>query len=242
MRKKITGIVIFTFTALFAAGCGNKIPEMTEQQQELIVEYAAGTVLKYDKNYAGKLVELTVEENSDVEPANEEDAVVKDQQEAVSESAEDVTVIDHTQETSAAASIEEFLQIDSISITYTGYEICDVYPENNEGSELYFFMNATEGNKLFVLKFLMENFADAEKEINIAQRNVRFKVSVNGMEKNALVTMLLNDLAYYSGVLAAGESTELVLICEVPAAQTTEISSVSLEMRTADEEAAISLY
>ena len=51
MRKKITGIVILIFITAFAAGCGNKIPEMTEQQQELIVEYAAGTVLKYDKNY-----------------------------------------------------------------------------------------------------------------------------------------------------------------------------------------------
>lgn len=232
---------MFIFVSLFAAGCGNKIPEMTEQQQELIVEYAAGTVLKYDKNYEGKLVELTVEENSDSEPANEE-AVVTKKEEAVNESEQEVAVIDNTQETATVASIEEFLQIDSISITYTGFEVCDMYPENDEGSELYFFMNATEGNKLFVLKFLVENFSSAEKEVNIAQSNVRFKVVVNGVEKNALTTMLLNDLAYYNGVLAAGESTELVLVCEVPVEQTAEISSLVLDLKSVDNEATISLY
>ena len=95
---------------------------------------------------------------------------------------------------------------------------------------------------MFVLKFLVENFSSSEKEVNIAQSNVRFKVVVNGVEKNALTTMLLNDLAYYNGVLAAGESAELVLICEVPVEQTAEISSLVLDLKSVDNEATISLY
>lgn len=241
MRKKITGIVMFIFIAAFATGCGNKIPEMTEQQQELIVEYAAGTVLKYDKNYESKLVELTLEENVESEPAKEEEISASENEEVVNES-EDVTVIDNTEAVTTVASIEEFLQIDSVAITYTGYETYDMYPENNESSELFFFMNATQGNKLLVLKFNIENFSGAEKEVNIAQSNVRFKVVVDGVEKNALMTMLLNDLAYYNGVLAAGESTELVLICEVPVEQSENISSLALVLKNVDNEATISLY
>ena len=236
MRKKITGIVILIFITAFAAGCGNKIPEMTEQQQELIVEYAAGTVLKYDKNYESKLVELTLEETVESEPVKEEEAPdsENEEEEVVNGSGEEVTVIDNTEAATTVASIEEFLQIDSVAITYTGYETCDMYPEDTESSELYFFMNATQGN--------IENFSGAEKEVNIAQSNVRFKVSVDGVEKNALTTMLLNDLAYYNGMLAAGESAELVLICEVPVEQSENISSLALVLKNVDNEATISLY
>ncbi len=243
MRKKITGTVMLLFIAALAAGCGNKIPEMTEQQQELIVEYAAGTVLKYDKNYESKLVELTIEETAGSEPVKEEETseAEKDEEEVVNGSGEEVTVIDNTEAVTTVASIEEFMQIDSIAITYTGYETCDMYPENNEGSELFFFMNATQGNKLLVLKFNIENFSGAEKEVNIAQSNVRFKVSVDGVEKNALTTMLLNDLAYYNGVLAPGESAELVLVCEVPVEQSENISSLALVLKSVDNEATISL-
>ncbi len=244
MRKKITGIVILISITAFAAGCGNKIPEMTEQQQELIVEYAAGTVLKYDKNYESKLVELTLEETVESEPVKEEEAPdsENEEEEVVNGAGEEVTVIDNTEAVTTVASIEEFLQIDSVAITYTGYETCDMYPENTESSELYFFMNATQGNKLLVLKFNIENFSDAEKEVNIAQSNVRFKVSVDGVEKNALTTMLLNDLAYYNGMLAAGESAELVLVCEVPVEQSENISSLALVLKNVDNEATISLY
>ena len=54
--------------------------------------------------------------------------------------------------------------------------------------------------------------------------------------------MLLNDLAYYNGMLAAGESAELVLICEVPVEQSENISSLALVLKNVDNEATISLY
>lgn len=240
MRKKIISIMMVICTAALASGCGNKIPEMTEEQQELIVEYAAGTVLKYDKNYESRLVEITLEETVEEEKAPDENASAPEEEINQTE-ADEVPVIDNTEAVNTVASIEEFLQFDFVKINYTGYEVCDVYPDNEEADELYFFMNATEGNKLIILKFLMENISGEDREINIAQSNVRFKIAVNGVEKNALTTMLLNDLAYYYGQLAAGESVELVLVCEVPDEQAGEISSLELNMQSADSEAVISI-
>ena len=65
--------------------------------------------------------------------------------------------------------------------------------------------------------------------------------NVNGEEKNALTTLLLNDLAYYQGTLAPGENVELVLICEIPAEQAEVITSLALTMKN-DETATISLF
>lgn len=245
MRKKLTSIIAVMGTTALLAGCGNKIPEMTQQQEELIVEYAAGTVLKYDKNYESKLVELTLEENTENETGTQENAPAIKEEEAQTDenAASEVPVIDNTEDVAnTVASIEEFLQLDFVRTTYTGYETCDIYPGDDAGSDVYFIMNATEGNKLLVVKFFMENVSGEEREVNIAQSNVRFKIAVNGTEKNALTTMLLNDLAYYSGRLAAGEGVELVLICEVPDEQSGEISSLAVEMTDADNTATLSLY
>lgn len=243
MRKQVTGGLAVICSALIATGCGNSIPEMTEEQQELVVEYAAGVVLKHDKNYQGKLVEFTLEENVVMEEGETTAAPESGEVPETAESeADDVTVIDNTENVEEITyTIESFLQLDSVNITYTGYEISDFYPSETEGDDVYFIMNATDGNKLLVLKFLTENVSDRDVELNIADSNVRFRIDVDGVEKNALTTMLLNDLAYYQGTLAAGESTELVLICEVSDALAQEISSLSLIVRSVDNTATISL-
>lgn len=242
MRKKITGGLAVVCSALIATGCGNSIPEMTEEQQELVVEYAAGVVLKHDKNYEGKLVELTLEEDDAKE--TETSSLKEDEEvsEIVESEAEDVVVIDNTENLEETTyTIESFLQLDTVRITYMGYEISDFYPNENESDDLYFIMNATDGNKLLILKFLTENISDMDAELNIAKSNVRFKIDVDGVTKNALTTMLLNDLAYYNGTLAAGESTELILVCEVSEMQSEEISSLSLIVKSVDNTATISL-
>lgn len=242
MKKRVIGGLAVVCSALIATGCGNSIPEMTEEQQELVVEYAAGVVLKYDKNYEGKLVELTLEEDA----AEEAEAPTAPENEELPESTEsvenDVTIIDNTENVEEVTyTIESLLQLDPVGITYMGYEISDLYPSENEGDDLYFIMNATDGNKLLVLKFLAENASDQDMELNIAESNARFKIDVDGVTKNALTTMLVNDLAYYKGTLAAGESTELVLVCEISDAQAEEISSLSLIVKSVDNTATISL-
>lgn len=241
MKKKLAGGLAAITSALIVTGCGNAIPEMSSEQEALVVEYAAGTVLKYDKNYESRLVEMTVSQEDAEEAPLEEEPVVSETEEETNESGA-VEVIDNTQDTQTAIhSIEEFLGLDSVRFTYMGYETDDFYPNMEEGDDLYFMMSATEGNKLLILKFAAENLSGADTELNMAQSNVRFKIVIDGVEKNALTTMLLNDLAYYNGVLAAGESTELVLVCEVPNEQAEGISSLSLLLKSVDDTATISL-
>ncbi len=240
MRKRTTGILTAAASVLLVTGCGNTIPEMNSEQEALVVEYAVGTVLKYDKNYESRLVEMTVSQEEVQDASIEEEPAVSEIEEETNES-EAVEVIDNTQDTQTAHSIEEFLGLDSVRFTYTGYETDDFYPNENEGEELYFSMSATEGNKLLVLKFMAENISSSDTELNLAQSNARFKIVIDGEEKNALTTMLLNDLAYYDGVLASGESTELVLVCEIPDEKAEGISSLSLLIKSVDNLATISL-
>ena len=74
MRKNsilATGLIL----AAAVTGCGNSIPEMTGEQQELVVEYAADVLVKHSKNYDGKLVELSVVREAEAKEAAMKQAV-----------------------------------------------------------------------------------------------------------------------------------------------------------------------
>lgn len=239
MKKVLKGFLI-GIAGVCLTGCGNSIPEMTQEQQELVVEYAAGELLKFDKNHVVKLVTLD-EEDLAAEPEEvPEEAQTTDEEKTEDKGGvkeDDVTVIDQTEE---EVTIEQFLGISDVEISYTGYETTDSYPSDGT-DEVYFFMDATENNQLLVLKFDLKNTAGGEQEIDLASSQVRYKIAVNGDAQNALTTMLLNDMAYYQGTLAAGESTEVVVVGEISSDQTEQIDTLELVMKSVDDTATISL-
>ena len=230
-------------TGIWLAGCGNAIPEMTMEQQELVVEFAASELLKYDVNYQSKLTAPEPEQQPEEEQGEQpKEPLIEEEtlpEEIIADT--DVTIVDNTGTVEAQnISIADFLDLTGVEISYAGYETVDTYPEG-EAKEAYFFMSATEGNKLLVLQFSALNVSGEELSIDLSKSQTRYKIILNGTEKNALTTMLLNDMAYYQGTLAANESIELVLLCEIQDEQTESIDTLQLKMKSVDDSATISL-
>lgn len=230
-------------TGIWLTGCGNAIPEMTMEQQELVVEFAASELLKYDVNYQSKLTAPEPEQQPEEEQGEQpKEPLIEEEtlpEEIIADT--DVTIVDNTGTVEAQnISIADFLDLTGVEISYAGYETVDTYPEG-EAKEAYFFMSATEGNKLLVLRFSALNVSGEELSIDLAKSQTRYKIILNGTEKNALTTMLLNDMAYYQGTLAANESIELVLLCEIQDDQTEFIDTLQLKMKSVDDSATISL-
>lgn len=230
-------------TGIWLTGCGNAIPEMTMEQQELVVEFAASELLKYDVNYQSKLTAPEPEQQPEEEQGEQpKEPLIEEEtlpEEIIADT--DVTIVDNTGTVEAQnISIADFLDLTGVEISYAGYETVDTYPEG-EANEAYFFMSATEGNKLLVLRFSALNVSGEELSIDLAKSQTRYKIILNGTEKNALTTMLLNDMAYYQGTLAANESIELVLLCEIQDDQTEFIDTLQLKMKSVDDSATISL-
>lgn len=245
MRKQRIAIMCIAAMALFMTACGSTIPEMTEEQTAQVAEYAAGLLLKYDENYHSRLVEepeAAIEE----EPLEEEE--VKEEElpaEAAEEEPEEETVVvDKSEEVQAPiySSIEEFYGIEGVAITYNGYEIKDMYPEQSSSDEMFFAMNATAGCKLLVLNFNVTNTSGQDKNLDMLSMDTKFKVSVNGeTPRYALTTMLTNDLASYVGTIMSDATEPMVLVCEIPEDKAGDIQSLSLEMRNMSESTTISL-
>lgn len=227
--KKIKILLCSIGIACVLTGCGRTV-ELTEEENEIITEYAVGLLLKYDKYYSNHLVELNdhVEEADSGDISPEKEVLPEEPYMEEPDIAETPVV---NVEEAQASTIEEFYNIDGVVFQYVGYELKDEYPELTEDSALLgFVMDATDGMKLLVLKFQAINLNGVETELNMLNYGTKIRVVVNGESpKSALSTMLLNDLQTYRGIIGAGEPTELVAVIEVP--DGTYVDNLSIILR-----------
>lgn len=227
--------------AVLMTGCGSVIPDLTEEETEIISDYAAGVLLKYDRISKGRLLDVSEYEEEKSKKEEWERALAEAAEQPVEEESvpeegrtDDTEVIDVSQDGEAAvpSTIEEFYGIQGITFQYTGYELADSYPSGTE-EEVFFAMDATEGMQLLVLKFTASNGSQADQTLNMLEHGARFRISVNGGSgENALSTMLLNDLQTYNNVIPAGSDVELVSIVEVPQSITVETIDFTLRGET----------
>lgn len=237
--------------AMILTGCGQtEMVELSEEQQTQVAEYAAGLLLKYASNYHSRLVDSEEEllALADKRAHKEElDAKVNamKQQEAQEESTEkpsnsqNTEVVDMSGDAAANVTMEDILGTISTTVTYTGYELLDSYPEESDDNYV-FAMDATPGNKLLVMHFTVTNVTGEAAEVDIASAGDRFLCGVNGEGyHNVLTTMLLNDLAAYKGTIDAGTSQDVVLVLEVP--EDIQVQSLELLIKKGSQQVKIPL-
>lgn len=250
MEKKIINCVLVSMTMILLAGCGNKIPEMDDTSRKMVVEYAADVVREHDLRRAARLMEVDELQAALEEEARMEAVFTKDYSAEIKEktdhSEEKVSNNEEKENNSGSDEAEvveiplsEALAFTDTDITYEGYEVVKSYPQDSDN--IYFTMDATAGNELVVLKFYITNTAQSDKTYDILSQNVHFKIIVDGESKNALTTMLINDLSNYIGTIPSGTTEQLVLACELPEEKAQSITEVALSMKNSDGTVAIAL-
>lgn len=234
--KKISKLVPCLFgSIIFLTGCGSSIPEMTEEQNQIVTEYAAGLLLKYDKNYQSMLVDTTlIEETILEEPIKEEDVSLENNDSVISENE---AVIENIEPVDMA----QFLGLDGITIDYTGFLVCDSYPGELD-EELFLAMDAADNYKLVVFMFDVTNLLAEEKFVDLLTLDTRYRFYLNeGRQNNALTTMLPDDLATFKDILQPNETKKLVLVIEVGPEIAENITDISLVIKLANDNATILL-
>ncbi len=226
--------VAIILSAATVSGCGLvEMPELTEEQTELVTEYAAGLILKYDlSNPESDL--LSEEELARLE---EEERLKREKERAAKAAAEDYLAkkanadkekeqksSDSSKDQSSGGSqntdqavgdLAQFYGMNDFSISYAGYEITDSYPSS--GEDMLMAMDATPGKTLCVLKFNVTNNSAAQATFDMFYRNPNFFLTIDGGEKvHQQYTLLLNDMAASNDPVEPGQTLERVLIFEVP--------------------------
>lgn len=239
--------VLLIGAALWLAGCGNEMPDLTEEQLEAVGEYTAQLLLSYDRNYQSRLVDVELLETQEVSEVQETPQEPPQETPAPEESGmdpvEDTPVVNLGEGSSgqSTVSLEEALGLQtSMTLTYTGYEILDSYP-GDASAEEYFSIDAGTGSKLLVLHFTLQNQGEGTETADTLHQKSVIKVSVGGISTYSLTTLLENDLSIYQESLNPGESRETVILAEYDAQTLQDVASVEISVKNEDKNATIRL-
>ncbi len=236
MRKRKELMVSILLIATLLSGCVS-VPALSEEQSDKIANYSTALLLKYDANYESRLVDTAAIE--------EERALIEEEQKKIEEAA---ALLAKEEENSNPSEIDEVevvedsnLEIASVlgitgaSVEFAYYEILDKYPEE-EISAAAPVMESEEGNRLLVLHFTLTNLLETTNEVSIYDTNAKFHAVINSTNQKSLyTTLLLNDMAFYSGRLTPGEMKDLVLITKVSDEESLSIQNLSLVITINEE-------
>ena len=244
--KKLLACLLSTILAFSMIGCG-LVPslDLTEDEEKVIAEYAAGLLLKHDRHYKGGLTEISEEEEVDDGlgfVVNQETLIPELEDETSEEGPnpefdENLTaneMSDVNQVEYSDLSISQAIGLDNFDIVYKSYEVHDIYPEE-ESTDMVFSMQAPSGMELIVLKFAVTNNSADRALCDVLNKSVSFRLLINESERvNADKTILLNDLGSFSEEVEGYGMTEGVLVFEVAQGSSQTISSLDLVVKNGD--------
>lgn len=246
MKKgKIIGVL--AISACMLTGCIDSMPDMTEEQSELVAEYAADMLLKYSPNYHYRIAdeEEVASAEAEMETSQEEETMQEESQPSQDLSQ---TGSGETVSVDAEASVEDgaeydlaaFFGMDQFSIMYASCEVTDAYP--NAESGVGFSVTAPQGYNLLVLHFDVENLGEEAAQCDLFDQISKVSVNVNDAGYvQALSTLLTNDLTTYMEDIPAGEVEDAVVVVPVEQTDLDEIQTAVMQITTQDSVVNISL-
>lgn len=239
--KKWCVMAVLCMLASALCGCGGKYPELSDTQEQEIIRYAATLLYENDQNRESRLMsedEMILEMQRRAAhaymppqptPAPEENT--EDGQQG-NQNAGDLNGGAEVVETRTLA---EFFGFSGIDISYQGYFFTKSYPEG-DGDELFFAMDALDGNELMILQYTITNQNAQPAQVDILNLKPRFRAFINdGGQINAMTTLLLDDMKTTNRTLEAGESCAVVVVFEVTQEEADSMQQLRLTVKTEDD-------
>ncbi len=262
MKKRIkAGLTISYITAaILLTGCADEIPEMSEQQTELITEYAAGSVLDQMPESASRLVDtskeydpsrmtkyeknrLGIKDDETFLPADEgapedDEALAADENtpEDVMQNPEPAgnEAAPEQEDDGYAADFADVMGLSGIDISLDGFSVVDKYPESTEGTDTFLSIDASAGTKLMVAHLTVTNLSGQEAQIDtISRSDLHYKMIMDGAgRQNTLVTLLDDDFSTMNKTLEAGQSLQAVLVSQISEELAASVTGMEIEVKS----------
>lgn len=216
----VTGII--SISALTFTACGRL--DLSSEDEKLVVDYAANTVLKHDRNYQNRLADVEIEpETETVWHSEKENTTVAGEEGSLDDEKENETTVINVE-----TDLNTILGLKGLDVTYKEFMITDTYPKEEN---LTFVINAAGGNNLIIVKLNVENTTSNDIELNMLNENIKIKGIFNSQVKtNCQTTMLNSAFNTFKGTIKAGEVKEMELVFEVGKNSLKNVSTIKLEI------------
>ena len=218
MKAKLKLILLLIIPLLFLTGCMKEY-KLSEENSNIIAEYMAGTLLKYDKNYEGKLTPLEeLKEELDKDESKEE--VTKETNEEIKKEIKEDTNKKGTNEykkevvKSNNELLTDFMDIENIEFEIKDYKFQDDFLLKNN-NRAYAALQPKNDCKLLIITFKITNNGEKKKNINLLSKKLTYKLETSDKEYNPLITLFQEDMFSMITEFKNNESKKGLLFFEV---------------------------
>lgn len=255
MIKKVVSLILFLGCSSILIGC-TKVQDLSDEETELIAQYAADMLLKYDLNYENRMEKGNQEASEQIEEESTEKVTTESttKKSTTEESKTEVTTEEkktdkendeEEKETEKPIGnekdIAKFVGIDNVSILYDSYAIMKEYPtRDKEGAVIN--ITASEGYELLILKFKVANLTDEPVQVSMLDKKIKYDIICN-QDKAAkpMLTILLDDLETLDIAVNPDREEEAVLIFQISNDIKNKLQSINLKIQYEDKENMINI-
>lgn len=237
MKKVITGLLVLLCMAALT-GCGKNDISLTNEENDLVAEYIAGTLLKYSYDNEWKYQKLntaqktgvttTAGTNSSTQTPSQSQAGNSQKPTASSSSAASTTTVSAsgaagTTSTDLMGSLPSALGLSGVTVKYKDYVTGSSYP-----SDAYVSVPAQSGCEVVAVELTLTNTSGQAVTLN-SSGNVTFKLEVGGTGVGNYASILKNDITALKNVsLAAGASKDVVVLFQVKESDASLVAGSSM--------------
>ena len=237
MKKVITGLLVLLCMAALT-GCGKNDISLTNEENDLVAEYIAGTLLKYSCDNEWKYQKLntaqktgvttTAGTNSSTQTPTQSQAGNSQKPTASSSSAASTATVSAsgtagTTSTDLMGSLPSALGLSGVTVKYKDYVTGSSYP-----SDAYVSVPAQSGCEVVAVELTLTNTSGQAVTLN-SSGNVTFKLEVGGTGVVNYASILKNDITALKNVsLAAGASKDVVILFQVKESDASSVAGASM--------------
>lgn len=240
MKKRLLILLSNLIIVSSLTGCFNAIPELSDEDEDLVVRYMADSVLAADINYSSRLLSdeevdgALAEESKKAEKLKQiEEEELKNKEEKKKENTPDDIEVEITPSFNRVDDINDYLELEGIEFEYKDYIIADKYPDNNE--DFIFSLTSAQGSDLLVLEMNVSNVSGEDKYLDLLSVSEKYRVTINDSIKcSAAFTPLENDINNFEGELKKEQVVTLVAVFEIP--DETTIDKLDLTVSDSNKE------
>lgn len=220
---------------MFLSGCGDKLYELTDEEEDIIVRYSAHVLGKYNIYQKDGMTGVRPEEPESETPEEPEGNADDPQNNGLTNG--EAGGNDTTPVTGTTTFAEAIGHSDDLAVVYEKIYAVSSYQEGG-----YYDLPAEEGHVYLVAELSVSNPGAADIGVDNMSRGMSFSIALaDGNTYTSDGTVLLDDFSSYQGTIAAGDSKKLVLLFHVPEAESEQIGEIQFFVTANGEKKSIIL-
>lgn len=224
MKKFLTGLLVLLCMAALT-GCGKNDISLTNEENDLVAEYIAGTLLKYSYDNEWKYQKLNTAQKTGVTTTagTNSSTQTPSQSQSVNSHKPSASNAAGTVSTDLMGNLPAVLGLNGVTVRYKDYVTGSAYPLDD-----YVSVPAQQGYKVVAVELTLTNTSGQAVTLN-SSGNVTFKLEVGGTGVGNYASILKNDITALKNVsLAAGASKDVVVLFQVKESDASLVAGSSM--------------